>query len=148
MECKLNKIFDTKKEYATLALRLAAGGILLAAGLTKFFVYTPAGVAGMLSGFPMPLVFAWLLILTETLGGLALILGFGTRPATVPIIVAMSVATYMHLFVFAAPMAGFNAAQPAILVLAASVSLLFSGSGAYALDNVVWKNCETAEKKK
>ncbi len=149
MECKLNKFFDNKKEYATLPLRLVVGGILLTMGLMKLLVFTPAGFAGsMLAGFPMAIVFAWIVILTEILGGLALILGFGTRPVAVPVIITMLVAIYMHFFVFTGSSAGFFAAEPAILVLAGATSLLVSGSGKLSLDNVCWKNSEDKPKKK
>lgn len=42
--------------------------------------------------FPYPQVFAWILALTETIGGALLVVGFLSRLAAVPLIIAMCVA--------------------------------------------------------
>ncbi len=140
MECKFNSWLESKKDYAPLSLRLLIGGVLITMGLTKLLVFTPAGFAGsMLAGFPLAIVFAWIVILTETLGGLALVLGFGTRYVTVLIAITMLVAIYRHFFVFTGASAGFFAAEAAILVLAGTISLMFSGSGKCSLDSAMCK---------
>lgn len=63
---------------AALLLRLSLGALFLAHAWLKVFVFTPAGAAGYFKSLGLPGVFAYLTIAAETLGGVALILGFQT----------------------------------------------------------------------
>lgn len=63
---------------ATLLLRVTLGVLLLAHAGLKVFVFTPAGAAGYFSSLGLPGAFAYLTIAAETLGGIALIVGFQT----------------------------------------------------------------------
>ncbi len=65
--------------YAALLLRLSLGGLFLAHAGLKAFVFTPAGTAQFFAQVGLPGWLALPTILAETLGGIALILGFGTR---------------------------------------------------------------------
>jgi len=65
--------------YAALLLRVTTGLLFLTHGLTKLFVFTPAGTAGFFQSLGLP---GWLGILTmvfEIVGGVALVLGAATR---------------------------------------------------------------------
>ena len=69
----------SQAELAATLLRVTSGvWFLLHAGL-KIFVFTPAGTVGFFQsiGLPGPLAYVW--ILAELLGGLALIAGYRTR---------------------------------------------------------------------
>lgn len=69
--------------YAALVLRVVTGLLFLAHGLTKLFIFTPAGTMGFFQSLGLP---GWLGIVTmllELAGGVALILGVKTREVSV-----------------------------------------------------------------
>jgi uncharacterized membrane protein YphA (DoxX/SURF4 family) len=77
---------------ATLLLRLMAGGVFLWEGILKF-VYANQGVGRFTKlGFPWPHETAGFVGGLEIVGGLALLLGLGTRLFAIPFIVEMIVA--------------------------------------------------------
>ena len=66
-------------DLAATLLRVTSGvWFLLHAGL-KIFVFTPAGTAGFFDSIGLPGFLAYIVILAELIGGLALIAGFKTR---------------------------------------------------------------------
>ena len=66
-------------DLAATLLRVTSGvWFLLHAGL-KLFIFTPAGTAGFFESIGLPAFLAYVVILAELLGGLALIAGFKTR---------------------------------------------------------------------
>ena len=77
---------------ADLALRLTIGLSFFAHGWGKLM--DPVGMAAFLSqeGYWAPQFLAWLLILTEVVGGLLISLGLLIRPATLAAVVFMFVA--------------------------------------------------------
>ena len=58
--------------YGALALRLALGVALLAHGLLKVLVFTPAGTAQFFGSLGLPAFSAYLVILAEIGGGIEL----------------------------------------------------------------------------
>lgn len=80
--------------------RVLLGLLMLVPGLLKLFVFKPAGVTQMLTGFgfPAPLFFAWVLIILEIVSGLAILANFRIRMVTwVPVIILL-VATILTTF--------------------------------------------------
>jgi len=80
--------------YAALVLRLANGILFIAHGLLKLLVFTPAGTVAFFDSFGLPAPIAYLTIILEIGGGLALVAGFGTRIvslALVPVLVGAAV---------------------------------------------------------
>jgi putative oxidoreductase len=66
--------------YAALLLRLSMGILFVLHGLyLKVFVFGMAGTAKYFSTLGLPDWFSWLVMLYETIGGLALIFGVYTR---------------------------------------------------------------------
>lgn len=130
---------NSMRDYAPLVLRLVTGVIFMLHGWQKLQGGIPAtaGFVGSL-GFPMPEVFAVLLIAAELGGGILLILGLLTRWAAKALVVVSLVALFMvHL-----PNGFFMATggyEFILLLLAASVSLMFSGAGKWSLDRMLWK---------
>jgi putative oxidoreductase len=128
------------QEWGIALLRLAVGGVLLAHGSQKLFLYGIGGTAGFFAhlGIPVPMVSAVLSIGAEFLGGLALVLGFGTRWAAAVVAFNMLVAVVgvhlQHGFFLPA------GAEYALTLLAANVALVFTGPGAFALDHVVGRH--------
>lgn len=72
-------IDQTTAPYAALALRLTTGGLFLAHGLTKLLVFTIPGTVGFFESMGLPAILAYLTIIAEIGGGIALILGVATR---------------------------------------------------------------------
>jgi len=65
--------------YGALTLRLALGIMFLVHAGLKIFVFTIAGTVGYFESIGLPGFLAYITILVETLGGLALIAGIFTR---------------------------------------------------------------------
>lgn len=87
---------STNTDYAAFALRVASGVLFLAHGLTKLFVFTIPGTVGFFESLGLPAIVAYLTILAEIGGGLALILGIGTRLVSVPLVAVLLGAAWAH----------------------------------------------------
>lgn len=91
----------TTDSVAPLFLRLALGAMILPHGLQKtlgwFGGYGFEGTMGYLTGtVGAPWIFALLAILAESVGGVMLLVGFGTRLAALGVGGVMAVAMTMH----------------------------------------------------
>lgn len=80
--------------YIKLINRVLLGLLMLVPGLMKLFVMGPSAVTGMLSGlgFPAASFFAWILILSEIIFGLAILARWKLHYTVWPPIVIMVVA--------------------------------------------------------
>lgn len=120
--------------YAALVLRVALGVMFLAHSLyLKVFVFTVAGTVGFFESLGLPALLAYLTILAEIGGGIALILGFQTRLVAVALIPVLLGATWVHAgngWVFSNAGGGWE--YPVFLAVAAVVQALL-GPGAYAV---------------
>ncbi len=134
----LKRIFSGASPWSPFFLRLAVGAIFIAHGSQKLFGafggHGLKGFAGMLSsmGFKPALAWAVLVALVEFLGGICLLLGIQTRLAALLLGINMVVAIlFVHLSrgLFASK-GGF---EFPLVLLAASLSLLFTGPGRLAL---------------
>jgi len=77
---------------ATILIRLMAGGVFLSEGVLKF-VYVNQGVGRFAKlGMPFPAFTATFVGGLEIVGGVALIVGVGTRLITIPFVIEMIVA--------------------------------------------------------
>lgn len=97
----LQFLTNTNDSAAPTVLRLALGFMILPHGLQKtlgwFGGYGFKGTMGYLTGeVGAPWIFALLAILAESVGGLMLIVGFGTRIAALGVGGVMLVAATMH----------------------------------------------------
>jgi putative oxidoreductase len=125
-------------EYLLAVLRIVAGIIFISFGTMKLFGYPPSpmptaslmsqmGLAGML----------------EVFGGLAIVLGFLTRPVAFLLSGEMAVAYFqMH-----APQSIFpsvNNGVPAVLYCLLFLYLSFAGSGAWSVDNLIARSRRVA----
>ncbi|ANG98537.1 quinol oxidase [Brucella pseudogrignonensis] len=72
--------------YAIFILRLALGILFLAHAGLKIFVFTPAGTAAFFGSLGLPGWFAYVTILWEVVGAIALIIGIFPRIAAVALI--------------------------------------------------------------
>ena len=80
-------------QYAAVPLRLIVGYGFLAHGMAKW-AKGPGAFATILQAthVPAPHVMAWLTIITEVFGGLAILLGAFVAPVSVPMILLLAVA--------------------------------------------------------
>lgn len=75
-------MIDTRTApYAAFLLRVTLGLLLLAHAGIKLFVFTPAGTAAYFAHLGLPGLLAYPVIALETVCGLALVAGVGTRLA-------------------------------------------------------------------
>ncbi|MFC3337149.1 DoxX family protein [Paracandidimonas soli] len=119
--------------YAALVLRIALGVMFLAHGLTKVFVFTPAGTAGFFQSIGFPGFLAYPVIAFEVLGGLLLVLGVFTRPIAALAVVQLFVASTVHFgngWAFGNQGGGWE--YPIFLTVSA-LALALLGEGALAL---------------
>lgn len=123
------------QEWGLLILRLAVGLIFTAHGAQKLLLFGVDGTAGFLGslGIPLPQIAAIVLILVELVGGLALLIGLGTRYVAALLAVDMAVALLtVHLangfFVDS------GGVEFALVLLAAALFFALHGGGALAVD--------------
>lgn len=127
-------MIDTRTApYAALVLRVSLGLLFLAHGLLlKVFTFTIPGTVGFFESIGYPGFFAYLVILGEIGGGLALILGVQTRAIALALLPIMIGATVQHMgngWLFSAPNGGWE--FPALWTVLLFVQALL-GDGAYA----------------
>lgn len=144
MKTLIAKLTSTDAGWSALALRLPIGIIFAAHGAQKLFGwfggYGLEGTAGWMDsiGLSPGMLMALLAGAAEFFGGLALIIGLLTRPAAAALAVAMLVAIFAVHFQHGLFMAN-NGYEFGLALLAASVSLLFSGAGKLSVDELVAK---------
>jgi uncharacterized membrane protein YphA (DoxX/SURF4 family) len=126
---------DKYSGYAPLVLRVVIGIIFLAHGLQKFGIFGEMNLE-MVTGFfgsqgiPLPGIMAPLVSVIEAVGGLALILGFGTRISSVLLAIIMIVA----IFAVKLSQGLIGGFELDLALLAGLVALLLLGSGEAALE--------------
>lgn len=144
MKALLQKLSVSQPGYAALALRIPAGIIFMAHGAQKLFGWFGGyglegtgqwmGSIGLEPGYFMALLAGS----AEFFGGLFLLLGLLTRPSALVLAVTMLVAIFAVHFENGLFMSN-SGYEFGLALLAISVSLLFSGAGNLALDNLIAK---------
>jgi putative oxidoreductase len=124
--------------YAALILRVTLGVMFIAHSLIlKHFVFTLPGTAQFFESLGLPGALAYVTFWAELLGGIALVLGIGTRWAALALIPILAGATWVHIgngWVFSAANGGWE--YPVFLIAVSFVQALL-GDGAYALAKVL-----------
>jgi len=115
-------------------LRIVVGIVFLAHGYQKLFVFHMGAVTKMMAGMgiPEPQVAAIVVSLVEFVGGIALVLGLGTRWAAMLLAIDMAVAVvkvHLHNGLFSAR----GGYEFPLTLLAACVALALAGPGSPAL---------------
>ena len=136
--------------WAPIPLRLIVGYGFMAHGYAKL-VKDPDVFVGILHaiGIPAPHVMAWLTILVELVGGLAVLLGAFVPLVSVPMAAVLLVAIFtVHLpygftsiklmaVTAAGPQFGPPGYETDLLYLACLAALVVGGSGPFAVDRVI-----------
>ena len=124
----------SQTDIAALILRVSLGALFLAHAGLKIFVFTPAGTAGFFQSIGLPGPLAYLVILLEVLGGLALIAGYRTRTVSlvlIPVLLGAIVTVHFAAgFFFTNESGGWE--YPAFWIIALVVQSLL-GDGAASL---------------
>ena len=131
---RANPSSSSSSSAAITVLRIVAGIVFLAHGYQKVFVFGPAGVAQGFAGMhiPLPGITSILIAAIELLGGIALILGLGTRIAA-----ALLACDMLGAILLVHGQNGFflpNGFEFALTLLGASIALAIAGSGKASLD--------------
>lgn len=127
-----------RRDYAPTLLRLGIAALFLSAGIPKLI--NPAGPIGLLTGlgFPVPVLFAWLLIAAEVLGGLAMLVGWKVRYAAIPLAIVLFVALVtVTLPLYVDGKGGLTNVMFHVLGILGLISLMLTGAGAAGLDKEV-----------
>jgi putative oxidoreductase len=124
---------DRRIDLAALVLRLTLGTVLVAHGLLKVLVFTPAGTAAFFESIGLPGPLAYVTIVAELVAGAALIVGYRTRlfaAAIVPILFGSALPHVANGWLFSAPGGGWE--YSAFLGFTA-VAVALLGEGRYAV---------------
>ena len=140
----IKKLVLTDAGFSALALRFPIAIIFIAHGAQKLFgLFGGYGLEGtgqwmesigLAPGYTMALLAGS----AEFFGGLALLVGLLVRPAALVLGITMIIAIFSVHFANGLFMSA-NGYEFALALLAASVSLMFSGAGKVSLDNVLAK---------
>lgn len=117
---------------APLFLRIGVGIIFIVAGWGKLTGIE--GVQGFFGniGIPLPELMAWVVAIVEFVGGLMVLLGAYIRIPAVLLAITMAVA------LLTTKLGGeFSAARLDLMLLMASLALVFYGSGSYSVDDIM-----------
>ena len=129
-------IDDRTATYGALVLRVSLGVAALAHGLMKLLVFSPAGTVDFFASLGYPAALAWAVMLIETLGGAALILGFYARLVALIQIPILLGAMLVHLpngWMFANTNGGW---EYPLFWMAALLALALIGPGAHAVRDI------------
>lgn len=126
---------DQKHEIGHFVLRVSVALLFIIPGLSKLM--DPSMIAGLLGqiGFPLPLLFAWIVLLSEILFGVALLIGWKTEYTAWPLLIILVVA-FLTVTVPAVDMSNVGSIMSVlwhILGVGALVSIIMTGPGKYAV---------------
>ncbi|GMM90862.1 DoxX family protein [Vibrio fortis] len=144
MKALIQKLAQSNAGFGALALRVPVGIIFMAHGAQKLFGWFGGyGLEGtgqwMASiGLGPGVLMAFLAGSAEFFGGLFILLGLLTRPAAASLAITMLVAIFAVHFENGLFMSN-NGYEFGLALLAASVSLAFSGAGKAAIDETIAK---------
>jgi len=138
---KKNILTSSAPNVALLILRIGIGLMFMIHGIPKLtggvstweFLGSQMSVLGI--GFGLTF-WGFMAAISESLGGLLLIIGLFTRPAAILMLFTMFIAAMMHF----SNGDGFKGASHAMELGIVFISVIISGAGKYSLDQLVFKN--------
>lgn len=139
----MRRIFNTTPasgglDAALLVVRVSIGLMMLSHGIPKLqALFGPEPIQFVSFMGLGPAVSLGLVVFAEVICSVLILLGLGTRLATIPLIITMAVAVFQ---VHAADV--FAKKEMALLYLVTYVVLALLGSGKYSVDSLVYKKQE------
>lgn len=151
----IDALFKTDESWASLILRLTLGVVMFPHGAQKllgwFGGYGFSGTMGMFTDvMHLPWIVAFLVVIGESFGGLALLVGFLTRFVSASFMIIMLGAIVMvhwpHGFFmnWSGKQAG-EGFEYHLLVIGIGAALLISGGGKWSLDAVIARSLADRE---
>jgi len=131
---------DQNRDLALLLLRIGVGVVFIVAGWSKLTGI--GGVQGFFGdiGIPLAGLMAWVVAIVEFFGGLMVLTGYKIRIPTILLAIVMVTST---LTVKLAQ--GWNPMRLDLMLLLMNLSLFFSGSGRYSIEQMISGSASTAE---
>ena len=129
-------MMDKHTHIGQMILRIGLGVLFFGSGLMKLIFPGISGITQMLSGIGIPVAgfFAWILILVELIGGLALISGYLYRVFAILLGIIMIVAIFtVQLKTFAQDFPAQMQFFKDLGILVGLVSITFTGPGCWCL---------------
>ncbi len=138
------KLLSTQNDFSVFILRVLFGAVMWPHGAQKllkmFGGYGFDGTMGFLQGLGLPWVIAFLVILIEFFGSIALVLGFFTRLVALGFASIMVAAAFMvHSDSFFSPGKAGYGYEYHILAVAICLALLIKGGGMASVDGMIAK---------
>ncbi|WP_034295313.1 DoxX family protein [Herbaspirillum sp. RV1423] len=132
---------NTKADYAAFLLRVTSGLFFLAHAAMKIFVFTLPGTVAFFESLGLPGFLAYLVILLEVVGGIALVIGFYGDLLAIPLAIDLGGAIVtVHAqngFFFSNPKGGWEYLAMWIVAL---IAVYLLGNGAFAVKRNSLKN--------
>ena len=146
----MKTLIENKTDIALLLMRLSLGGVIFAHGAQKAFGwfggYGFEGTMGYFTGtVGLPYFLGVLVIVGESLGAIALMLGFFGRFMSLSLFIIMLGALYFDhaqngcFMNWCGTRAGGEGSEFDLLAFGFSLALLLIGSGKYSIDQYLWK---------
>jgi len=132
-------LYETLAPLAPTLVRVAMGFIIFPHGFGKLFLAdaVPTSRNFVKFGWPYPLEWSYFIGGFETIAGILLVIGLWTRVAALGLVIEMSVISFAVLWPNWSW--GHRGMEYALFMGLVSLSILWRGSGPYALDNVMKK---------
>ena len=133
------KLHALPPTWGITVVRVVAGLIIFVAALEKFygggfdgFTRTTTGL-----GLPWPQLWGVFIPLLELIGGALIVLGLGARWVAILFVVEYTVTTFLLKAPRQPPFGGWDSLRIDLMLLAASITVLLVGPGAFALESAL-----------
>jgi len=132
----LAAFYQSGSNFAYAFMRFATGAVLVPHGVQKLMAMSPGTYANTIAqhNLPLPMVLAWLLILTESFGAAFLAVGLFTRFCAAAIWIEMAVIITQFQWGFGYFWTN-RGIEYALLWLLLCTAIFFRGGGRYSIDH-------------